>query len=65
MHIILFTNNAKLCNIIIDKGNKYFASILMHANKRGGWHPSSFCASYRPNIYLATCKYNNLLYLLR
>jgi hypothetical protein len=34
MHIILFTNNTKLCNIIIDKGNKYFASILMHAKQK-------------------------------
>jgi len=31
---ILFTNNTKLCNIIIDKGNKYFASILMHAKQK-------------------------------
>ena len=65
MHIILFTNNTKLCNIIIDKGNKYFASILMHAKQKRRVAALLFCASYRPNIYLATCKYNIQLYLLR
>lgn len=24
MYLLLFTNNSKLCNIVIDKGNKYF-----------------------------------------
>ena len=34
MYLVLFTNNTKLCNIVIDKGNKYFVSILMHAKQK-------------------------------
>ena len=57
MHIIILQIILNYCNIIIDKGNKYFASILMHAKQKRRVAALLFVLELpRPNIYLATCQ---------